>query len=192
MIELISIKLWILILILTILNNLLIANCFSTNNSTIYFPVELHDSEGNIVNKLFEYDFNNNTTEINEAVIEFCIFNNISESFCYNLIKNLVKNILENKEVFDSGLEIRHSLNEFTLLGRYYGTDKIYHHGYHRYYPRYIEPFKSIRNGGMLEIGIDSGRSLNMWIDYFPNAFIYGILLIIFSIIIIIYIYICI
>lgn len=163
---------WILIFILNrifIVNSLLI-----TNDSTILYPVEIHDSEGNIVNKMFEYDFNNRSTEINEVVIEFCISNNLSESFCYSLIKNLGMQIFENKEDIDLGIEIYHSLNEFSLLGRLYGTDKIYHHGYHRYYPRYIEPFKNIKNGGMFEIGIHAGRSLNMWKDYFPNAFIYG------------------
>jgi len=29
--------------------------------------------------------------------------------------------------------------------------------------------------GGMLEIGIDQQKSLQTWLEYFPNAFIYGI-----------------
>ena len=67
------------------------------------------------------------------------------------------------------------SVGEFAQLGRKHGTDKVTHHGYHRFYPRFIDHYRSITGGGMLEIGVDRSHSLNMWLEYFPNAFIYGV-----------------
>ena len=64
--------------------------------------------------------------------------------------------------------------NMFAQLGRKYTTDKILRHGYHRFYPRFIDHYMSTTGGGMLEIGVDKSHSLNMWLEYFPNAFIYG------------------
>ena len=53
-------------------------------------------------------------------------------------------------------------------------SDKIQHHGYHRFYPRYLDQFqnKSIQ---MLEIGIDQEESMKLWIEYLPQAHIHGI-----------------
>lgn len=64
---------------------------------------------------------------------------------------------------------------DFATMGTKAGTDKITHHGYHRYYPRFIEQYRARTGGAMLEIGIDQSCSLNMWMDYFPHAFIYGV-----------------
>jgi hypothetical protein len=63
----------------------------------------------------------------------------------------------------------------FAQLGRKHGTDKVTHHGYHRFYPRFIEHYRGVAGAAMLEIGIDQSRSLNTWLEYFPQAFIYGI-----------------
>jgi len=55
-----------------------------------------------------------------------------------------------------------------------HGCDKGIRHGYERVY----EPaFKDIRNEPirLLEIGILRGASLAAWLDYFPNATIFGI-----------------
>lgn len=64
----------------------------------------------------------------------------------------------------------------FAELGRKHGTDKVTHHGYHRFYPRFIEQYRALPPGqAMLEIGVDQSHSLNMWLEYYPNAFIYGV-----------------
>ncbi len=94
-------------------------------------------------------------------------------------------------------------LGDFAVIGQKYGTDKVTHHGYHRFYPRYLEFYRStiLRNEnnvaetsnsndnsesastsviekkgyGMLEIGIDESASLKTWLEYFPApTFIYG------------------
>ncbi len=61
------------------------------------------------------------------------------------------------------------------LIGNIHDTDKVTYHGYHRFYPRYIKEFQSYDNMGMIEIGMDKLKSLNMWLEYFPKAFIYGV-----------------
>lgn len=58
-------------------------------------------------------------------------------------------------------------------LGIKYDTDKVTHHEYHTVYDFFL---KSLYNntGSILEVGIYSGKSLKMWKELFPNAFIYG------------------
>jgi hypothetical protein len=63
----------------------------------------------------------------------------------------------------------------FAQIGTRTGTDKIFHHGYHRFYPPLLDRFRSVDGGGMLEIGVDESKSLRLWLEYFPLAFIYGI-----------------
>lgn len=55
-----------------------------------------------------------------------------------------------------------------------YKTDKITHHGYHRFYDYFLIPIK-YHKMNVLEIGLDNLKSLKMWLDFFPNANIYGL-----------------
>lgn len=66
------------------------------------------------------------------------------------------------------------SINMFKNIGIKAGTDKIHHHGYDRFYPLFLNNIKNTSNG-ILEIGIDQTYSLKLWLEYFPNAFIYGL-----------------
>jgi hypothetical protein len=61
--------------------------------------------------------------------------------------------------------------SEFYKIGNKAGTDKIYHHGYHRFYDKYIK--RDIKK--LLEIGIDDCKSVNLWLQYCPEATIYGL-----------------
>lgn len=64
---------------------------------------------------------------------------------------------------------------DLATIGRKHGTDKVTHHGYYRFYPRFIEQYRSFSDEyGMLEIGVENCFSLQTWKDYFPNMFIYG------------------
>ena len=65
--------------------------------------------------------------------------------------------------------------NQFEYFGKMYGTDKIYSHGYHRFYDKELQEYKNIKDIGVLEIGVDDFRSICIWKDYFPQAYIYGI-----------------
>jgi|HubBroStandDraft_4_1064222.scaffolds.fasta_scaffold02564_6 trans-aconitate methyltransferase len=66
-------------------------------------------------------------------------------------------------------------------LAMKYGTDKCPHHKGlrpgHNYTPFYHQLFEPIREQVKLlvELGVETGASLRMWRDYFPNAQIIGI-----------------
>lgn len=57
-------------------------------------------------------------------------------------------------------------------LARLNGTDK-FEHGYCPYYEHHLPPRES--EFSLLEIGVQSGGSLRMWRDFFPNAKIFGV-----------------
>jgi|MesohylFT_1024984.scaffolds.fasta_scaffold09545_2 hypothetical protein len=65
------------------------------------------------------------------------------------------------------------SRNRLYELGTKYNTDKVFHHEYHDIYDFFLKQFYNAP-GAMLEIGIQNGNSLNMWLELFPNAHIYG------------------
>jgi hypothetical protein len=58
-------------------------------------------------------------------------------------------------------------------LGVKYDTDKVTHHRYDTSFDIFLSGMYDT-SGSMLEIGIDSGKSLKMWLELFPHAHIYG------------------
>lgn len=60
----------------------------------------------------------------------------------------------------------------FLELGQKAGTDKVKHHGYHFFYPFFLDKIRD-EKFNMLEIGYGSGESLKMWCEYFPNSNFY-------------------
>jgi hypothetical protein len=65
-------------------------------------------------------------------------------------------------------------MNTLYELGTKYQCDKITHHGYHRFYDLFLKDLRD-KQITMLEIGIEKGKSLKIWLEYFPKAYIYGI-----------------
>lgn len=64
------------------------------------------------------------------------------------------------------------TLDEIALQ---YGTDKSSAvHNYTRHYEKYFRAFRD-QPINLLEIGVQTGASLRMWKEYFPNAQIYGL-----------------
>lgn len=63
--------------------------------------------------------------------------------------------------------------NRIYELGMKYDTDKVTHHGYDKAFDFFLSGMYDT-SGAMLEIGIDTGHSLHMWLELFPNAHIYG------------------
>ena len=58
-------------------------------------------------------------------------------------------------------------------LGQYFqkhDSDKSSRHHYERYYDRWLPPLCAKRQMRMLEIGVEKGKSMNVWQDYFANA----------------------
>ena len=64
--------------------------------------------------------------------------------------------------------------NRLFTYGKKHGSDKITRHKYHEIYHQYLKQFYD-KKGGLIEIGIQGGHSLKMWMDAFPNMYIYGI-----------------
>lgn len=64
-------------------------------------------------------------------------------------------------------------VNAMYNIGLKYQTDKITHHEYHQIYDFFLKSLYN-KEGSILEIGIDGGKSLKMWLELFPNAYIYG------------------
>lgn len=68
------------------------------------------------------------------------------------------------------------SLNdEFATLCNKHVTDKVSYHGYQRYYSKFIQHYKDVEDGAVLEIGVGNYGSLNVWSDFFPKAHVFGI-----------------
>lgn len=62
----------------------------------------------------------------------------------------------------------------FKEIGIKTGTDKIYNHNYERFYPYYLDSLRN-QHFNMLEIGVEEFKSINLWLDYFPKANIFGL-----------------
>ena len=60
-------------------------------------------------------------------------------------------------------------------LMRASGTDKVWRHGYHRYYEDILSPFRDKEGARVLEIGVEHGRSLITWAKYFEKSAVDGI-----------------
>jgi hypothetical protein len=60
-------------------------------------------------------------------------------------------------------------------IGARTGTDKVTHHHYDFYYPRFVEGLRHKPAMKMLEIGFLFGQSYLMWKEYFPNGQVYFI-----------------
>lgn len=98
--------------------------------------------------------------------------NNGKLHFADNLIQEFSNNIdalMEN--TFKKPIIHQKTMKE---IGTKFNTEKIIIHGYHRFYDFFLKHLRS-QNIKMLEIGISHGKSLQFWLKYFPNAFIYSI-----------------
>ena len=64
-------------------------------------------------------------------------------------------------------------MNTLVELGEKYRPTKRYHN-YLPLYARYFDPIR-LEVTNMLEIGVQTNRSIKMWKEYFPNAIIHGV-----------------
>lgn len=65
-------------------------------------------------------------------------------------------------------------MSEMRKLFNKYKCDKGHKHGYEEVYEKNFEKLKNEKIN-ILELGIFKGASTEAWVDYFPNATIYGI-----------------
>ena len=73
-----------------------------------------------------------------------------------------------------NGMNEENKINKMYELGKKYRTDKVSPHNYHEIFPFYIEKFYD-KSGGIMEIGMQKGPSLKMWLELFPRMHIYGL-----------------
>tara|TARA_B100001250_G_scaffold411983_1_gene442010 strand:+ start:986 stop:1690 length:705 start_codon:yes stop_codon:yes gene_type:complete len=59
-------------------------------------------------------------------------------------------------------------------LGEKYNCDKVIIHSYDQIYDKIFKDLKS-KDISLLEIGLDNNKSLNIWLNYFDKAKIYGL-----------------
>lgn len=64
--------------------------------------------------------------------------------------------------------------NRMEFYGKKHNTDKVTHHRYHESFEMFIGQFY-YSTGAMIEIGVDRGSSLAMWLELFKRANIYGV-----------------
>jgi hypothetical protein len=65
-------------------------------------------------------------------------------------------------------------MSDLKELFNKYGCDKAIKHNYHTIYEKYMAPRRE-DHINILEVGVFKGNSIEAWLDYFPNATIYGI-----------------
>jgi autotransporter strand-loop-strand O-heptosyltransferase len=65
------------------------------------------------------------------------------------------------------------TLSSFKSISDHNDCDKTTYHRYDRHYPMFMEKFRD-KQINLFEIGIDEGRSLKTWEQYFPFANIWG------------------
>lgn len=121
-----------------------------------------------------EYSYNNEKEDKDEYNYNESLEND-SDSFIYTYQEggNKHNKFNKNKKFNKENKFNKEGKNEMFYKGLKYKTDKITHHGYHRFYDFFLKQFKN-KKINLLEIGIDDGRSLQMWRDYFPDGKIYG------------------
>ena len=78
-----------------------------------------------------------------------------------------------NVKPYSSNIIESIKLNNMYEIGLKYNSDKITHHNYHEIYDLYLKSLYD-KEGSILEIGIQHGYSLSMWLELFKHAFIYG------------------
>ena len=64
--------------------------------------------------------------------------------------------------------------NRLYKLGVIHKTDKVTQHRYDKIYDFFLKNMYE-KEGSILEIGIAASNSLKVWLELFPNAYIYGI-----------------
>lgn len=84
-------------------------------------------------------------------------------------VKTNLKSADNNHHPYASNLKSQ----SFKEISDFYDCDKTTYHEYHKYYPMFFEKWRN-DNVNIFEIGIEYGKSVNIWKRYFPHAKIWG------------------
>ena len=99
----------------------------------------------------------------------------INKNFDISSLNTIINKNVEGSSLNTISKKIKNINEEFYNFGILAETDKIKHHGYHNFYPKVLEKYRDTQNLAMLEIGVENKFSINLWLNYFKNSFIYGI-----------------
>jgi hypothetical protein len=100
-------------------------------------------------------------------------FDKIINSFGYNILEknfDTLKGSIDNENVF----AINNNTNRFKEIGLKFNCDKVSRHKYYEIYPEIFEKYKN-EDINLFEIGVDEGKSLKVWKEYYPNCNVFGL-----------------
>lgn len=95
---------------------------------------------------------------------------------CIQPIDSLKGENSVNREAADNTVKFKPSSvigKSFKEISDFFECDKSTYHVYDRYYPMFFEKWRN-ESINIFEIGIDQGKSVNVWENYFPLARIWG------------------
>jgi autotransporter strand-loop-strand O-heptosyltransferase len=104
-------------------------------------------------------------------------YQNSSYKICALNIEDLKQKVKVNQECAYQHLnklgEEIHNSKTFKEISDYFNCDKTTYHQYDKYYPIFLEKWRD-KPINIFEIGIEDGKSLNIWKNYFPYSMIWG------------------
>jgi len=99
--------------------------------------------------------------------------NKILKSFGFTITEKNLESIKVMKDL-ESTLSNSRETNRFKEIGLKYGCDKVSRHRYHETYPNIFDKFKN-EDINLFEIGVDQGKSLKVWKEFYPNCSVFGL-----------------
>ena len=113
-------------------------------------------------------------------ILEIQLYNHYNQSdyriLSLNIeeLKSKVKVNQENAYQYLNKLGEKNHIGEsFKEISDHFECDKTTYHRYDKYYPMFLEKWRDTPLN-IFEIGIENGKSLNIWKNYFPYAMIWG------------------
>jgi hypothetical protein len=152
--------------------------CYRYENTDYHEPSYCTGVISSNINPLFKFSnhYNDiseyyNNKETDNIILEVR-FDKIINSYNYNILEenfNELRGDLDFENVFST----QNNTNRFKEIGLKYGCDKVSRHRYHEIYPDVFEKYQN-KEINLFEIGIDEGKSLKVWKEYYPNCNVFG------------------
>jgi hypothetical protein len=130
------------------------------------------------ISSLLQYS--NHYKNIEEYYTTKDTYNMILEVKTYKILNSFNLSILEKNYDTINGLKdinnvfTSNNTNRFKEIGMKYECDKVSKHTYHEIYPKIFDKYKN-ENINLFEIGVDEGKSLKVWKEYYPNCNVFGL-----------------
>jgi hypothetical protein len=116
-----------------------------------------------------DYYLTKNTVNLTLEVKTYSLLNSFSINILEKPLK-LIKGLSDRDYIFSNNSQT----NRFKEIGLKYGCDKVSRHKYHELYPNIFDKFKN-EDINLFEIGVDEGKSLKVWKEFYPNCCVFGL-----------------